>query len=233
MYLSPQLQVFSSIASYFQQAALRGNMSAAFDVVNARLGYVATQISDCAEAKGYTQTDTTGVVATFGGEATAIGDNSKVSCTMRGNIQDVGLVTYAVGTCTFTAVAEASGDGTAVAYTESFAHVSGADFVIIINTDYSTPLEAGADFAFSTSSSSFIAIDLEYWDSARGPIYIEYDRVLGRYAVCGELDDGEMAVLDAVLDSFGGDTFASLDANVLTIEDTLSTVSAVATLAVA
>jgi hypothetical protein len=231
--LPKQLQAFSALANYFECAAKSGRMSSAIDYMDSWLAEVADRISDRAIAQGKTDTDTTGVACVFGGEATAIGEDSKATGMMKGTIADMGLVTYAIGTCTFSATAKATGDNTAVAFTDSFAQVSGADFVLIINVDYSTPLVAGADFSFSTSSSSFIAIDLEYWDSARGPIYIEYDRTLCRYVVNANLDDSETAVLDSVLESFGENSFAQLDAGVLTVEDTLSTVTAVATLAVA
>lgn len=233
MTLPNQLQAFSGIANFFQCAAMRGNMMSAIDYLEERLATVAQRVSDRAEAAGKVETDTSAVVCVFGGEATAVGDESVATGVMKGSIADVGLVTYAIGTCSFTAAAAASGDNTAVAFTDSFAQVEGADFVIIINLDFSTPLEAGSEFSFSTSSSSFIAIDLEYWDSKRGPIYVEYDRELCRYVVNGDLDEGELATLDSVLEAFGDDTFAQLDASVLTVEDTLSTVTAVATLSVA
>lgn len=217
--------------NFFECAAKSGSMASAIDYLDSWLGLVAERISDRAIAAGKTETDTSGVTCVFGGEATAIGDNSKATGLMKGTIADVGLVTYAVGTCTFTAAANATGDGSAVAFTDSFAQVDGADFVLIINLDFSTPLEAGSDYSFSTSTTSFIAIDLEFWDSARGPIYIEYDRTLCRYVANGDLDEGELAMLDAVLESMGEETFVQLDATVLTVEDTMSTVTAVATLA--
>ena len=66
-------------------------------------------------------------------------------------------------------------------------------------------------------------------EEARGPIEIEYDWETCRLRMPSELD-GEIAVLDALLEAFGEDSFAALDAQVLSIEDTLSTVTAVGTL---
>jgi hypothetical protein len=42
--------------------------------------------------------------------------------------------------------------------------------------------------------------------------------------------EGNTATLDTLLDSFGHDTFTQLDSTALTIEDTLSTATAVGTL---
>jgi hypothetical protein len=229
--LPKQLSAFSSTFNFFENAARSGNMLSAFDVLVDRLDAVCERVSDRAVDCGYTDIDDTPIAVTFGGEASAYGDDTRAVGVMLGQAVDVGLVTYAVGTCTFTAAAEATGDETALAITNSFATVTGADIAIIFSRHGETPLKPGADLSYSTSTTSFLAIDLEFWDSARGPIVIEYDWETCRLKIPRELD-GELAVLDTLLEVFGEDTFAQLDAQALAIEDTLSSVTAVGTLAV-
>jgi hypothetical protein len=227
-----QLNAFSSTFSFFENAAKNGNVATVFDSLLARVDKVAERLSDRAVEAGLTDIDDTPIVATFGGEASAYGDNSLAKGLMLGQAVDVGLVSYAMGTCSFTATATATGEDTALAITNSFATITGADIVITFGRHGSTPLTSGADLAYSTSTTSFLAIDLEFWDSARGPIEIEYDWETCKLRLPSELD-GEIAVLDALLEAFGEDSFAELDAQVLSIEDTLSTVTAVGTLATA
>ncbi|HVQ66313.1 MAG TPA: hypothetical protein VMT08_02335 [Bradyrhizobium sp.] len=225
-----QLNAFSSTFSFFENAAKNGNVATVFDSLLARVDKVAERLSDRAVESGFTDIDDTPIVATFGGEASAYGDNSLAKGLMLGQAVDVGLVSYAMGTCSFTAAATATGEDTALAVTNSFATITGADIVITFGRHGSTPLTSGADLAYSTSTTSFLAVDLEFWDSARGPIEIEYDWETCRLRMPSELD-GEIAVLDALLEAFGEDSFAALDAQVLSIEDALSTVTAVGTLA--
>ncbi len=225
-----QLDAFSSTFSFFENAAKNGNVASVFDSLLARIDKTAERLSDRAVASGLKDIDDTPIVATFGGEASAYGDDTLAKGLMLGKAVDVGLVSYAMGTCSFTAAAEATGDDTALAITNSFASITGADLVITFSRHGSTPLQSGADLAYSTSTTSFLAIDLEFWDSARGPIEIEYDWETCRLRMPSELD-GEVAVLDALLDAFGDDTFVVLDSQVLSIEDTLSSVTAISTLA--
>jgi hypothetical protein len=151
---------------------------------------------------------------------------------MLGKTVDLGLVSYAVGTCTFTATATATEGSTAVAFANSYATVTGADLVITFTRSGSTDLKQGAEGAYATSTTSFLAIDLEFWDSARGPIVIDYDGDLCGFKVPRGFE-GNTAVLDALLKAFGENTLADLQADVLTVEDTLSTVTAVGTLVAA
>jgi hypothetical protein len=148
---------------------------------------------------------------------------------MLGRTVDLGLVSYAIGTCTYTATATATGDDTAVAVSNTFATVTGADLVITFTRRGSTDLEQGADLAHATSTTSFIAIDLEFWDSKKGPIVLDYDSELRCFKVPAAIQNNT-AVMDALLDAVGGNTFTQLDSNVLSIEDTMSTVTGVGTL---
>jgi hypothetical protein len=61
---------------------------------------------------------------------------------------------------------------------------------------------------------------------------IEYDSELRRFKLPAEIEKNT-AVVDALLDAFGGNTFAQLDSSLLTVEDTMSTLTGVGTLAAA
>lgn len=227
----PIAATFGSAFSFFEIAAKNGTVASSFESLAARVDSVAHRLSDRVEKLGFTDIDDTSITATFGGEASAFGDNTSAAGLMLGKAVDVGLVSYAIGTCTFTASATAAGDETATAITNSFADVTGADFVIMFSQHGSTPLTPGADRSYSTSTTSFLAVDLEFWDSARGPVQIEFDWETGRLRIPAA-PDGDVAVLDDLLQAFGEDTFTQLDAQVLSIEDTMSSVTAVGTLAV-
>ena len=164
-----QLNAFSSTFSFFENAAKNGNVATVFDLLLARVDKAAERLSDRAVESGFTDIDDTPIVATFGGEASAYGDNSLAKGLMLGQAVDVGLVSYAMGTCSFTAAATATGDDTALAITNSFATITGADIVITFGRHGSTPLTSGADLAYSTSTTSFLAVDLEFWDFCARP----------------------------------------------------------------
>lgn len=230
MGLPSALSGFSSTLSFFQSAAMSGNVASALDSLAARLNTAAKRINDRAMERNLEDIDDTPISVTFGGDASAYGEDTRATSIMLGKAVDVGLVTYAIGTCTFTAAATATGDDTAVAFANSFATVEGADLVVTFTFSGSTPMTQGADKAYATSTTSFIAIDLEFWDSACGPIVIDYDWTLCRMNIPQSLE-GNTAVLDALVDVFGEDTYAGIESDALSIEDTLSSVSAVGTLA--
>jgi hypothetical protein len=224
------LSGFGSALSFFQTAARWSTVDQSFDCLVSRLDGAAQRINDRATAANWKDIDDTPICATFGGEASAFGVDTTASSSMRGTAVDLGLVSYAIGTCSFTATATATGDDTAMAVSNSFAAVTGADLVITFTRSGSTDLAQGADLAHATSTTSFLAIDLEFWDSARGPIMIDYDWDLCRLKLPAGIE-GNTAVLDALLQAFGENTLAQLDATALSIEDTLSTATAVGTLA--
>jgi hypothetical protein len=226
------LNGFGCALSFFQMAAHRGTVGQSFDWLVSKLDSAAQRINDRATAAKLKDTDDTPITVTFGGEASAFGTDTKATGVMLGRTVDLGLVSYAIGTCTYTATATATGDDTAVAVSNSFAHVSGADLVVTFTRRGSTELTQGADLAHATSTTSFLAIDLEFWDSKNGPIMIEYDSELRRFKLPAEIEKNT-AVVDALLDAFGANTFTQLDSSLLTVEDTMSTLTGVGTLAAA
>jgi hypothetical protein len=210
-------------------AAKGGSIACYFDSLVSRLDCIATRVNDRAEAAGLKVVDDTPIEVTFGGDASAYGEDTYANGIMLGTAVDLGHVSYAIGTCSFTAIANASGDDTAIAIADSFASVTGADLVLTFTQSGSTPLVQGADVSKAFSSTSFLAIDLDFWDSARGPIVVDYDIERGCLRLPSDIE-GNTAVMDALLEVLGNDSFVSLETDTLSIENTLSTVSAVGTL---
>ena len=226
------LRGFGSALSFFETAAHRGTVAETFECLVSKLDCAANRINDRATAAHLTDIDDTPIAVTFGGDASAFGAETTASAIMLGKAVDLGLVSYAIGTCSYTAAATATEGDTAVAVSNSFATVTGADLVITFTRSGSTDMTQGADLAYETSTTSFLAIDLEFWDSANGPIVIEYDWELCRLKLPTEIEDNT-AVLDTLLELFGEGTFTQVDSAALTIEDTMSTATAVGTLVAA
>jgi hypothetical protein len=223
------LSGFGSALSFFQTQARWDMVAQSFETSLSRLDSAAQRVNDRATASNLTDIDDTPIAVTFGGDASAFGEDTTTSAVMRGTVVDLGLVTYALGTCSFDAAATAAEGDTAIAVANSFATVTGADLVITFTRRGSTEMTQEAGQAHATSTTSFLAIDLEFWDSAKGPIVIDYDWELCRMKRPAWID-GNTSVLDTLLDAFGEDTFAQLESEALTIEDTLSTATAVGTL---
>ena len=226
------LRGFDSALDFFETAAERGTVAQSFDCLVSKLDCAANRINDRATAAHRTDIDDTPITVTFGGDASAYGTETTASAVMLGKTVDLGLVSYAIGTCSYTAAAAATEGDTAVAVSNSFADVTGADLVITFTRSGSTDMTQGADLAYETSTTSFLAIDLEFWDSPKGPIVVEYDWELRRLKLPTEIEDNT-AVLDTLLESFGEDTFTQVDSAALTIEDTMSTATAWGTLVAA
>jgi hypothetical protein len=149
-------------------------------------------------------------------------------------------VTIGFGTTTFNSAA-VSQDGMAFASAETFADVSGADFVFIFNK---TTLIDGSScelpYATANSTTTFIAIDFEDFDFAEGQltfnVYDAYAYLEGGCRTCKGNNvpslDGNVALLDADVQALAQNTLVDVLASVLTLEDQLSTVSAMAISAV-
>ena len=219
--LPSALEPLKAIIMQFQFASSRGTLDASLDQLVSRLDAVATGISNLAKRFGKKDTDTSDIVADFGGEATAVGEDTYSAISMTGRAADVGLVSYAVGKMSTTAAATTSGDSTAFASTTSYADIVGADLVLIFNEHGELAPLAGADVAYSTSTTTFIAIDLEFWDGAPGPIVIEASREK-RYDTAQIEIHGNTATVEASLQAVGKDTLVLIDSSALAIENTLS-----------
>jgi hypothetical protein len=231
------LKAFSSFLGKSEYSGETSAPLSTFETAAAKLENFAQKASDAATAAGKSDLDDTGLAVTFGGEASAYGDATLAQASISGNVVDVGLVTYALGTTSFTATATSSGETTAFAVTDSFASVTGADLVLTIDRDQATPITPEMEYASSTSTTTFVAIDLEFWDFRNGPIVIEGS---SQPASCAPAPDGgsggtisgNIATLEARLDVTAENSFTAVDAQVLAVENTLSTVTVVGVMAV-
>jgi hypothetical protein len=186
------------------------------------------------------QPDTTPMAAMIGGDGTAIGEDTLVDANIFSRLIDLGSVTIGFGTAVFNSAA-VSGDGTAFASATTFADIAGADFVFIFNKTLSVD-GSNCDVPYATeySTTTFIAIDFEDFDFAEGPLtfdfYDLYGYLEGGCQSCGGRKvpnlDGNVALLDADVQALAQNTLADVLASVLTLEDQLSTVSAMAVSAV-
>jgi hypothetical protein len=194
-------------------------------------------------------TDAGGLVVTFGGEANAVGTETLAEADLFSRVVDWGRVTTAYGTATFTAAAQAAEGQTAFASADTFFDFAGADFVMVFETTKSFQ-KAGQTIATETATLKFVAIDIENWDSPRGPVVVEassasqFEKGLAGWGCSGpgkgwgawykpvELE-GNVATLNVDSEAAGTNTLADADVSVLTVEDQLSTVAAIVTTGVA
>jgi len=171
----------------------------------------------------------------FGGEANAVGEATLAEGDIFSRMVDEGDVTYGYGTADFCGKAQ-SPDDNAFASAECFANVSGADLVLIWTTSSTHYVEASnGSYASAASQVLGFAVDFEKWDFRNGPIVIEGRSDL---TFTGELDflatlvEGNVATLGIDTLAMGGSTFVDVVASVLSIEDQLSAVGAVASFGV-
>lgn len=170
-----------------------------------------------------------GLSMELGGEATALGEDTYASGSVTGVIDGNGGTTTANGTVTFTAAA-LDVDG---AYTDAFSYaaVSGADIVLSsTSTSTTTVTTSGATYAAATSSTDITAIDLTHVDFS-DPIAVETggagptiggDVNMVMETASTPLPDGNLALLDVNGFVFDENTFLTVDAYALTVEDALS-----------
>jgi len=179
------------------------------------------------------QPDNSPITAMIGGEDTAIGEDTLVDANIFSRLIDLGAVTIGFGTTTFNSAA-VSGDGMAFASANTFADVSGADLVFIFNK--ATSIDGSScelPYATASSTTTFIAIDFEDFDFAEGQLTFFYDAYGYLEGGCGTCSgsnvpslDGNVALLDADVQALAQNTLADVLASILTLEDQLSTVSA-------
>lgn len=218
--------VFKSFNSIAQQIKSAGPSSVvtSFDSLVARVDKFAKIVNSVADRHGKQDTDGTDLAAQSGGDATAVGESTLSKGAVKATAADVGLVSYAVGSTTFTAAAASPVGENAFATTSTFADVAGADLVLVRNTTSEFPLTAGAETAFSTSTATYVGINFEFWSSQMGPLVLETTK---QASAAPQLNlKGNVATLDGALQANGVNTVASIDSQVLTVENTLSTVSA-------
>jgi hypothetical protein len=172
-----------------------------------------------------TITTSTSLTTTMSGDAVAVGDNTLVTGTTTVKTTDVGPVTKTSGKTTFTATAQSSDGDTTYAAAYTYADAEGED-LLISRTQTSTGTNHMGNQTTMTaiSSTSVFALDIEQVDLPIGPITI--DRMVEQEEDCDAAAiDGNVALFDVEIQAYGEDTYAGLEAFVLTTDD-FSTVTA-------
>jgi hypothetical protein len=176
------------------------------------------------------------MTAVIGGEGTAVGENTLVDANIFSRLIDLGSVTIGFGTAIFNSAA-VSDDGSIFASANTFADVSGADLVFVFNKTTSID-GSSCDLPYATASSTttYIAIDFEDFDFAEGQLTFNFYDAYGYLeGGCGSGRcngsnvpslDGNVAMLNADLQALGENTLVDVLASILTLEDQLSTVTA-------
>jgi hypothetical protein len=185
--------------------------------------------------------DTSGLAMVLGGEATAVGADTLAAADMMAQLDGTGLVATAEGAATFVAVAASPGDEIAFATADSFGGLSGADFQVVL-TSNTQIIDQGPDESIAVASSSTALYGLDF-DSTTASGSAGSDPMLDpiaedelpeitdptsndqSYLDLGYEIEGNVAVLDIAADASGQDTLLEIAASVLTVEDTLSTVT--------
>ncbi len=167
-----------------------------------------------------TDIDKSPIALTLEGSADAFGTDTVSRAELDANIVDYGSAAVAHGSASFRAAAEG---GTEVALTDAFGEVSGADFVLQMDTDIQ-----GENWAESTHR--FIALDLDFLDFpdlTRVNVELAADADDRAHVGAGNI---ATATFDAAVDAPVG--AVDVVAEVLAVEDVLSGSSLQATLAI-
>lgn len=187
--------------------------------------------------------DSDGLAAALGGEAIAIGEDTLTVGTVSAEMDATGAITTLDGEVDMLAASESPEDP-AVAITDSFADVSdGADFVYTATvTSSSTEQTSTGSTATSSSTTDITAYDLDLSSgegSSGGDGVADSDiaetgdqEASTSTADLDEDLEGNVAVIEFDATAFGDDTYVSVDAFALAIEDELSASGAVVELAV-
>jgi hypothetical protein len=187
------------------------------------------------------QPDNTPLTALIAGEGNAVGNDTLVDADIFSRLMDLGRVTVAWGSADFTSAAVSTSD-LAFAAADTFADVSGADFVFSFEEKLSvTGSLQDSQFAEEQSKTTFVAIDFEDFDLPGGPLivsasevrYLDGDRSPGCDGSASVDIDGNVAQLNIDAVAQGENTLADSAASVLTIEDQLSSISALAIISAA
>ena len=179
------------------------------------------------------QPDTSPTISLLGGDGTAVGEDTLVDADIFSRLIDFGSVTVAFGTAKFSSAAVSDQDPAFAAAT-TFADVSGADFVFVFNKTVSASSDCGTSYATETSTTTYIAIDFEEFDFREGQITYNFYSALTYLDGCERCSgsripniDGNVSMLEVDAQALGQNTLVDVLASILTIENQLSTVSAV------
>jgi hypothetical protein len=159
----------------------------------------------------------------IGGSAIAIGDNTLADGTTSSTVENLGPITEAIGYASFVAVANSQPGDPAAADANTFANVSGADFVFeatLQSTLQSGPMVGSGETAVSTSQTEVVAIDILGWTPPNGPVELDVTihepivtQILGNPSGSGE---GHLATITANANAVGPNTLADTGAFALT-----------------
>jgi len=177
---------------------------------------------------GQLRPDVTPTAAQIGGEGNAVGESTLVDAEIFCRQIDFGAVTVAFGTATFKSVATVESENDlAFAAADTFASVSGADLVVVFNEKTSLSGRDGLS-AIEVSKTSYIAVDFDDFDLASGPLVVQAADIDAYNRCLKELIGmtGNVATLDVDALAVGGNTLVDVAATVLTVENQLSSVSA-------
>jgi hypothetical protein len=190
--------------------------------------------------------ETDGTAMVVSGEAFAVGDETVATGDIDLEINDMGTTTVASGSSTFEA-SSMSGDGdTAYASADTKVAVSSGEKTISWNFDSSSTLQTEDVSEWSASSTTdALAIYQDGEDAgstgsgttSKAESESETPQATGDPETAGfeldeaqftwDYDSGNIAMLDIDAAAYGQDTFISVDASMLTVEDELSAVSGI------
>jgi hypothetical protein len=170
----------------------------------------------------------------LGGEATAIGDGTLALGSIEALIDETGAATIVDASVDFGAVGT-SADDTAFATATTYGDVSGSDYTVVIgrNTEV-VHQDPDQSVGIATSETSVHAVELggdgqsssgdaPVSTSESGPLD---DVDISDFLFDSSIDlDGNLAEIDVSATALGSDTLLDVEVSVLTVEDTLSTLS--------
>jgi hypothetical protein len=175
-----------------------------------------------------------GTAVFLGGETTAIGQDTLVQASLSLQVKDMGRVTITKGTATFSATAHSDEGTGAYAVAVSQAGVSGADVVHTRTKTSSYFSQEGSTSTWSeTSTTRIFAVDVEGGTQAKAQSVSKTRHKAGDQADPDFDISGNIALMDGDVLVEGENTYAGIESSVLTVEDTLSTVSASITAGIA
>jgi hypothetical protein len=190
-----------------------------------------------------------GTAIAVGGEAFAVGEETIATGDIDLEIVDMGATTVASGSSTFEASSRSDGADTAYASADTMVALSPGGTTIAWNIESSSTYQSDTESQWdassttgtvsiyedepqtgSTSSGSMsdaaVSSDDESPQATGDPGSLDIQ--LDDTQILWDLDAGNIATLDVDAIAYGEDSFLSVDASILTVEDQLSTVSGLA-----
>lgn len=172
--------------------------------------------------------DADGMAASFGGSALAIGANTLASGHVAGRMVDKGDYSVAKGEAAFLGAAQSGPGAPLAAAATTFVDVDGADFVF---TRTRIKAASGEDSALVRTSTKFFAIDFDGWAPDGGPIMVEMSSFR---AIANNMQSfaGNLAKVDAAAHARGDNTLGATLTSALVVDQQLSAVDGMATMAI-